>query len=339
MKKIALEEHFFARQHLDALRARRGFPRLETFEDPDRGPVDRFLRMPGSSQVIPSRLMEQLTEVGEGRLAEMDRAGIDVQVLSMAGPGVEELDPPDSAALARRINGELAEIVRAHPDRFAGFATLAYGDPAGAADELERAVTKLGFRGAKLNSHVGGEYLDDRKYWVLFAMAERLGVPGMLHPKDPPGGVLRLLADYPGLTQAAWGFALDAGSHALRLICSGLFDAHPGLKILLGHLGEGIPFWLWRIDNHLPRATGYALKRKPSEYFLENFCVTTSGMVWEPQFLCVHQILGADRIFFAVDYPYEENDPAVKSIEVVPISDADRAKICHGNAEKLLGLA
>jgi 5-carboxyvanillate decarboxylase len=268
----------------------------------------------------------------------MDRNGIDMQVLSMAGPGVEEFDLPTGTALARSINDELAEAVARHPDRFAGLATVAYGDPDGAAVELERAVTKLGFKGAKVNSHVRGEYLDHPRYRAFWETAARLGVPVMLHPKDPLPGLLGLLDTYPGLTQAAWGFTVDAGTHALRLICSGLFDTCPKLQIVLGHLGEGIPFWLARIDNHWARSPKTSLKKKPSEYFRENFYVSTSGMFEQPAFQCVYQTLGPERILFAVDYPYESIDQAVKFIDAAQLPDSDREKICHANVERLLAL-
>lgn len=338
MKKIALEEHFFTASHLDYLRSRKDYPRLESFEDQNHNRVDRLLRMPGSSKLMVPRIMNGLLDVGAGRLAEMDKAGIDMQVLSMSGPSVEEFDISTGTALAREINDELAGIIKAHPGRFAGFATLAYGDPRGAADELERSVTTLGLRGAKINSHLGGQYLDDRKYWALFEAAEKLGVPVYLHPKEPPSGLLDLLAPYSLLTTAVFGFSLDGALHSMRLICSGLFDAFPRLKIVLGHLGEGLPFWLSRMDNHWLRNPMASLKKTPGEYFRDNFCVTTSGMFGIPQFLCVYQILGADRILFAVDYPYESNEEAVRFIDAVPISDGDKEKICHSNAETLLGL-
>ena len=339
MKKIAFEEHFFTASHLECLRMRKDYPRLEAFTDPQGQRAERLLRMPGSSQLMPAARMSQLLDLGAGRLAAMDAAGIDMQVLSMAGPGVEEFDLPTGRALARDINDELAAAIARHPKRFAGLATLAYGDPEGAATELERAVTKLGLKGGKLNSHVGGEYLDHRKYRVLWETAEGLGVPMMLHPKDPPPAVLSVLSDYPGLAQAAWGFAFDAATHSLRLIASGLFDACPALKIVLGHLGEAIPFWLWRIDNHFARSPAtVALQRRPSEYFLDNFLVSTSGMFHDPQFQCVYQTLGAERILFAVDYPYEPMEQGARFIEGIVIPEADKRKICSGNATMLLGL-
>ncbi|OGA01958.1 MAG: hypothetical protein A3H35_04110 [Betaproteobacteria bacterium RIFCSPLOWO2_02_FULL_62_17] len=337
MKKIALEEHFISQAHLDCLRARTDFPRLATVDDGSGNKVERLLRTPTSSQVYTPRRVSQLLDVGAGRIAEMDRSGVDMQILSMTGPGVEEFDHATGTALARDINDEVADKIKPNRQRFAAFATLAYGDPAAAADELERAVTRLGFVGGKLNSHVGGEYLDERKYWVLFERAATLGVPIYLHPKEPPQKMLDLIAPYPTLMMATWGFAADTSLHAMRLIASGLFDAHPRTKIILGHLGEGIPFWLWRMDNHWKKE-GCRANRLPSEYFRDNFLVTTSGMFTQQTFLCVYQVLGADTMMFAVDYPSESNDAGVQFIESVPICEADKAKICHGTAVKLLGV-
>ena len=330
MRKIALEEHFTTPSYLAQLRSRKNYPRLERGEDG----TERLLR--GPSQVLPH--LDRLLDTGSGRLAEMDKAGIDMQVLSMSGPGVEELDLPTGIALAKQNNEELAEAIRKHPDRYSGFATLAYGDPRAAADELERAVKVLGLKGAKVNSHVGGEYLDNRKYWVLFEAAQGLGVPIYLHPKEPTQGVLDAMAPYPELTRAMWGYSVDGGLHAMRLICSGLFEAFPRLKIILGHLGEGIPFWLWRIDNRWLHAGRRSPARQPGHTFKQNFYVTTSGMFGVQAFLCVYQTLGAERILFAVDYPFESNEQAVRFIESLPIADSDKEKICCSNAERLLAL-
>jgi 2,3-dihydroxybenzoate decarboxylase len=338
MKKIAVEEHFFTRTHLDHLRSRESYPRLEITEDAQQGKVERLFRTPTSSQAFGTEKVNRLLDIGAGRVAEMDAAGIDMQVLSLSGPGVEELDMADSIRLARNANDQLAEAIKAHPGRFAGFAALPYGNPLAAAEELERAVTRLGLCGAKINSHIGGQYLDDKKFWPLFETAEKLDVPVYIHPKEPPPGLLKLLSPYPGLATAMWGFAAEAGLHAMRLICSGLFDAHPKLKIVLGHLGEAIPFWLWRIDNSWQKGPPGFPRRKPSEYFMENFFVTTSGMFEERVFMYVYDTLGADRIMFAVDYPYESNEKGSAFIDAVPISEVDKAKICHLNAQKLMKL-
>jgi predicted TIM-barrel fold metal-dependent hydrolase len=337
LKIIAIEEHFTTPSHQKALRSRKVFPKIETVVDASGKKVERLFRTPHSSQPVRVKEAAAMIDIGAGRIADMDRAGVAMQVLMLAGPSIEEFDVPSGTALARDINDELAQEVKKNPQRFAGFASLAYGDPNGAAAELERAVRSLGLKGAKINSHVGGEYLDDRKFWALFERAEKLGVPIYLHPKEPPQKMLDFMEPYSTLKMASWGFAVETGLHAMRLIASGLFDAHPGLKIILGHLGEGIPFWLWRIDNHW-RREGSRAKRLPGEYFRENFFVTTSGMFTLQPFMCVYHVLGADRIMFAVDYPSEPNDVAVKFIESLPICEADKAKICHANAEKLLGL-
>lgn len=343
MKKIALEEHFSTEAHMSCLRSRTGYPRIETIEDEKHNKVERILRSEVSAMVVSPKLIESLLDLGPGRISEMDEAGIDMQVLCTAGPSVEEFDVETGTAMAQEVNDEVARAIDSYPERFAGFATLMLKDPHAAAVELERAVRKLGLKGAKINSHVGGEYLDDRKYWEVFEVAEKLGVPIYLHPKEPGPDMVKPYAVYPELLTAMWGFAADTGLHAMRLICSGLFDTHPGLKIILGHLGEAIPFWLWRIDNHWAkrRARGshnMKFKRKPSDYFKDNFFVTTSGMFCQRALQNTYMTLGADRILFAVDYPWESNEEAVRFIEDAPICDDDKEKICHLNAEKLLGL-
>ena len=338
MKRIALEEHFVTEKQLAYLRSRKDYPRLESSVDEKGNHVERLARTPSSSRIFSAEDVQKLLDVGSGRIAEMDRAGITMQVLSNSGPSVEEYDAAVRSDLARSINDELSEAVRRHPDRFAGLATLAYGDPRAAADELERCVVKLALKGAKINSHVGGEYLDDRKFWPLFERAEALGVPIYLHPKEPPPGLSKFFAPYAALAAPMWGFSVDASLHAMRLICSGLFDEFPKLKIVLGHLGEGIPFWLWRIDNRWVKDRHTGLKKRPSEYFRANFRVTTSGMFSQAALQCVHQTIGADNILFAVDYPFESGDEAVRFMDAAALSAADKEKICHANAEALLSL-
>lgn len=339
MKKIAIEEHFFTQEHLDNLRSRKGYPRLQVVEDLNHKKIERYFRSSSSSRAFPTQHLGKLLDLGGGRLDEMDKAGIDMQVLSMPPPSVDEVDVATGAGLAASANDQLADAVKAHPDRLAGFATLAYADPAGAAKELERCVTRLGFKGASVNSHAGGEYLDDKKYWALFEAAQSLNVPVYLHPKDPPPALLGLLEPYTVLTAAMWGFGAETGLHAMRLICSGVFDAFPRLRIILGHLGEGIPFWLWRIDNRWEKSDRSTPKRRPSEYLKENIYVTTSGMFDDDALLHVYRKLGADRILFAVDYPYETCEEGASFVENLPIPEADRRKICHMNAQKLLALA
>ena len=284
----------------------------------------------------------------EERLKDMDEAGIDMQVLSFFFPYREGLD---ATSMAKSANDRLAEVVEKYPKRFAAFAAIALQDPDAAANELERAVKQLGFKGALIPSHPGrGEYLDEQKYWAIFEMALKLDMPVYIHPGGPSPDTIKPYLAYPVLSRAMWAFGAEAGLSAMRLICSGIFDKYPGLKIILGHMGEGIPYFLWRIDNRWLKEKGgeegryeadpvaSKLQKKPSQYFKDNFYVSTSGMFWHPVLQFVLSVLGADRVLFAADYPPESAMEAAQFIESAPISDSDKQKICHLNAEKLLRL-
>jgi 2,3-dihydroxybenzoate decarboxylase len=343
MKRIAIEEHFFTAGYLTYLRSRKDYPRSETVKAENR--EMEWLRLaPGCSLPSPPHLQSGLLEVGEGRLKIMDEVGIDMQVLSLSFPGVEALDPSDATSMSKRVNDELFAVTQKYLGRFAGFAAIAPQNPDAAANELERAVKELGFKGAMVNSHTRGEYLDDRKYWVIFEKAEKLNVPIYIHPRQPSPDMIKPYLTYPELATPAWGFAAETGLHAMRLICSGLFDKYPGLKIILGHLGEALPWWLWRLDSRWivvgreESAFGMLAKKKPSQYIKDNFYVTTSGMFWHPALQCCYSALGADRILFAVDHPYESDKEAVEFMDKASICDIDKEKIYHLNAEKLLGL-
>jgi 5-carboxyvanillate decarboxylase len=342
LRKIAIEEHFFTEGYLNYLCSRKNFPRWEIVEDEKHRKMERIWTDPSLQPVVtdpdkPSR-SGSLIDIGEGRLKEMDKVGVDMAVLSLGDPGVDAFDPPDALTWAKKTNNDLARIIKQYPKRFAGLAALAPGEPHGAANELKRAVTELGLKGALINSHIQGEYLDNKKYWIIFETAEELGVPIYIHPRWPSPDMLKPYSTYPGLERAMWGFAAEAGLHSIRLILSGVFDRYPRLKIILGHLGEALPFWLWRIDNKCPSSILKKLGKKPSEYVKANFFVTTSGMFSQPPFLCTHLALGADSIFFAVDYPFESSEVAVQFMDSVPISDSDKEKIYHINAEKLFSL-
>ena len=288
-------------------------------------------------------LSDNLIDLGPRRLADMDEAGIDVQVLSVTAPAAQELDPATSAALARDANEQLAEAVAAHPDRFAGFATLPTPDPEAAARELERTVTGHGFKGALINGHTGGRFLDDPAFWPIFERAEALGVPIYLHPTYPTAQVME--AYYAGLeapvsatlATSGWGWHAETGLHVLRLVLAGVFDRFPALQVIIGHMGENLPFSLARADERLtPVAT--SLKRSVGEYLRENIYITTSGYFTDPPLLCALAVLGADRIMFSVDYPFASNAHGRAFLDAAPISEPDREKIAHGNAERLLGL-
>ncbi len=342
MKRIAVEEHFYTKSYLDYLRSRKDYPKIEIVEDREHRRFEKVSTSPVKTVARYSDVMNRLGDLGEGRLRDMDDAGIDMQVLSLAVPGAELPDASDAIAIARTTNDELAEAVGKYPDRFAGFAAIARHDPEKAAQELERAVTKLGLKGLNINSHFRGEYLDNEKYSAILETAERLKVPIYIHPREPSPDMLKPYLDYPALSKAMWGFAAEAGLHAMRLICSGAFDKYPGLKIILGHMGESVPYSLWRIDN-IWAHEGLSLdlmKRKlektPSQYMKDNFLITISALFSQPALLCAYLTLGADRILFAVDYPYESNKEAVQFMEAAPICDSDKEKICRLNTEKLL---
>lgn len=287
--------------------------------------------------------LRRLEELGPLRLAEMDSSGIDLQVLSHTLPATEFLDAASAIPLAREANDMLADAIAQHPSRFAGFATLPMSTPDAAAAELERAVTKLHFKGALFNGLPQGRFMDDRSSWPVFERAEALGVPLYFHPALPPASVRE--AYYSGfspavnflLATAAWGWHMEVGLHALRLILGGVFDEFPRLQIILGHMGEGLPSMIWRTNAKLTQQTT-KLDKPIASYFVENFYITTSGFFSVSALLNLQLVLGSDRILFAVDYPYNSNKDGRAFLDAAPISLADKEKIAHGNAERLLGL-
>jgi uncharacterized protein len=316
MRVIAIEEHFLTAEIRDATAPYR----------------------PGGGQ---DDTLAKLGDLGERRLADMDAAGIDVQVLSVGPPATKELDAAVAVPLARDANDQLAAAVAAHPDRFAGFATLPTADPAAAAAELDRTVTSLGLKGAMIHGHTRGRFLDDHSYRPILERAHALGVPIYLHPTFPPTQVNQ--AYYQGfdapvsraLATAGWGWHVETGLHALRLVLGGVFDLFAGLRVIIGHMGEHIPFSLARADERLSPVAPH-LDRRVGEYLQENFYITTSGYFTDPPLLCALMVLGADRIMFSVDYPFSDNTAGRTFLDRAPISAADREKIAHGNAERLL---
>ncbi len=281
-------------------------------------------------------------DLGEGRLQAMDVAGIDLALLSLSTvANLQMLEPAEATALARVANDRLADAVNAHPDRFAGLACVAPQDPAAAAAEIERATTVLPLRGVIINSHARGEYLDAPRYAPIFAAAEACAAPIYLHPSLLPAGAVSPYLEY-GLMAAMWGYAADASLHALRIILAGTFDRFPRLRMVLGHLGEHIPFSLSRLDAHHAQTrarTTPRLQRRPSEYVREHLLVSTSGMNHAPASIrfCLEQ-LGADRVMFAADYPFEDIDEEVAAFARAPLAPSDRAAVSHGNAERVFGL-
>lgn len=283
----------------------------------------------------------KLEDLFDARIREMDAAGIDIQVLSHGAPATQRLDPGSAAEIARTINDRLAETVAAKPDRFAAFATLPTPDPSACPDELERCVSELGFKGAMIHGLTHGVFFDDERFWPIFERAQTLDVPLYMHPAVPDERVVEAyykeyVADFPALLNAGWGFTVETATQAIRLVLSGVLERYPGVQIVLGHLGEGIPFLLWRIDHALSRPGNKSLAFR--EIFTRNFHITTSGNFSDPALLCSIQELGADRILFSVDWPFVPNAPGVEWFERVQLNAADKAKILNGNARRLLKL-
>jgi 5-carboxyvanillate decarboxylase len=286
--------------------------------------------------------LKDLLDIDAARLAVMDQYGVDMHLLSLTAPGVQMFDARTAAALATQANDALAEAVRKHPTRFAALASFAPQDPKAAVKEMERAIRTLKLNGFVVNSHTNNEYLDDPKYWPILEAAEALDAAIYIHPRAPSDGMAEPFRDY-RMESAVWGYGMEVGTHAVRLMLSGVFDRFPKLKIVIGHMGEAVPFWLWRLDYMGKPGAGpagrpadrRANKLKPSEYFKQNFLITTSG-VEDPLALkyCIEKI-GADNVMWAIDYPYQPTAPAVEFIETAPISAADREKIAHGNAERV----
>ena len=289
------------------------------------------------------KLSEQLQEIGDARVAAMDAAGIDVQVLSLNSPGVEQAEPADQPAIAAESNDFLAAVVKKYPGRFAAFAALPIAVPDKAADELERRVRQQGFKGTLINGHTRGRYLDDPFFAPVLARAEALDVPIYLHPTISPkpvvdawfGGFSPAVTGM--LTGGGWGWHIETALHVVRMVIGGVFDRHPKLQVVIGHLGESIPFMLPRFDRTMPREVT-KLQRPIAAYLRENVHYTFGGFNFPATFLDLLLEVGVDRIMFSVDYPYGSMTEARTFLEHLPVSDADRARIAHGNAERLLKL-
>jgi 5-carboxyvanillate decarboxylase len=257
---------------------------------------------------------------------------------------VQVLARGEAVALARDANDQLAAAIRRHPTRLAGMAAVAPQDPQAAAKEIERCVQQLGLRSLVINSHTQGEYLSDPKYWPIFEAAEALGTPIYLHPNTPPASMIGPFLEA-GLDGAIYGFGVETGLHALRLITAGVFDRFPKLQIVLGHMGEALPFWAYRLDYmHAAtvRSKRYAsvqpLQKKPSDYLRENFHITCSGMAWERAIRFTQELMGEDRVLYAMDYPYQYAIDEVRALDAMAMSDATKLKFFQTNAENLFGL-
>jgi predicted TIM-barrel fold metal-dependent hydrolase len=322
MRTIALEEHFATPAYLE-------------------GPARRLKEQAERAGGRFAAVIAQLVDVDDGRVAAMDAAGVDVQALSLTSPGVEQLNAEEARSFARSTNAALAEAIRRHPTRFFGLAALPIADPPAAVAELERVVGEHGFKGVVINGHHRGRYLDDRFFWPLLARAERLKLPIYLHPTQSPqpvidawfGGLEPVVGEM--MAGAGWGWHIETALHVLRMIVGGVFDAHPELQIVVGHMGETLPFMLQRVDVVAPAMT--KLKKPISAYLRENIHYTFSGFNFLPTFLELLLQVGVDRIMFSTDDPYQSMAEGRAFLDRLPVSDSDREKIAHGNAERLFG--
>jgi predicted TIM-barrel fold metal-dependent hydrolase len=324
MRTITLEEHFISPGFL-------------------AGPGKDFTDQIRNRGPRGERIYEQLQDIGDKRIAEMDAAGIDMQVLSLNAPGVEQAEAAEQLSIALESNDFLAEAVKKNPKRFAAFAALAIAAPDKAAEELDRRVRQQGFKGALINGHTRGRYLDDRFFSPILERAEALNVPIYLHPTIPPKAVVE--ASFGGFSPpvtavfagAGWGWHIETAVHLIRMILGGVFDRYPKLQVVIGHLGEGIPFMLPRLNKNLPTEVT-KLNRPIGAYLRENVHYTFGGFNFPATFLNLLLEVGAGRIMFSVDHPYGSMVEARAFLQQLPVSELDRERIAHGNAEKLLGL-
>lgn len=338
-QRIACEEAFFPPEI---------FQRY--LEEIKKNPPDEpgFMSLMGfflvSQDPYPLNVRERLLDLGERRIQDMDASGIDKQLIFLTAPGVQIFDAPAANSLAILSNDQLAQACRDHPERFAGLAAIAPQDPAAAARELERAVKTLGLKGAVINSHTKGEYLDDPRFWAIFEAAEALDVPIYIHPRTPAPKMLEPIREA-GMEAAMFGFGVEVALHTLRIIAAGVFDRFPRLRVVIGHCGEALPFWLYRID-HMHGASVRSgrhprlkkLEMKPSDYMKRNIYITTSGMAWEPVVTYCQAVLGMDRVLYAMDYPYQYLPAEVKVYDDLPLNDGDKKMLYQSNAEKLFSL-
>ncbi len=315
VKKIALEEHFLS-------------PGLVDYWRPTMTEVSAPLR---------EQLLKRLSDFGDLRLETMDKAGIARSVLSISGPGVQaERDAAVATRRAAESNDFLSKEIQKRPDRYLGFAHIAVQDPRAAADELERCIRELKFCGAMINGHTNGQYLEDPALYPFWERAEALGAVVYLHPADPVVPAL-VLDGHKALRRATWEWGFETGSHALRLVFGGLFDRFPKARLALGHMGETLPYLLWRFDSRA-KLYGVKLAKPPSQYIKDNILVTVSGVFAAEPLRCALDALGRDRVMFAADYPFENAEEAGHFMDTVPLDESLRADVAYNNAAKFIGL-
>ena len=331
--RIATEEAFAPPELIEVYR------KMVAKDDVDPG----FRGLMGFYMSSPSErarhIMRCLTDLDKVRLQHMDEAGIDKQVIGLTSPGVQILDKASAVTFAKLANDQLADAVRRHPTRFVGMIAVAPQDPTAAAKEIERGVSKLGMHSVIINSHTQGEYLSDPKFWDIFAAAEAHDVPIYLHPNALPAQMLQPFQEC-GLDGAIYGFGVETGMHAMRIITAGVFDRFPKLRMIIGHMGEALPFWAYRLD-YMHAATVRSkrydsmkpIKKRPSDYLRENFYITNSGVAWEHAIKFTQAFMGVDRVLYAMDYPYQYAVDEVPMLDAMDMSPQDKRKFFQTNAE------
>jgi len=332
-QRIATEEAFAPQEMLNI------YKKILEKGDADPG----FRGLMGFYMSSPSaraqHIIRCLTDMDTLRIQHMDECGIDKQVLALTSPGVQVMEKADAVAYAQVANDYLADAIRRHPTRFVGMLTVAPQDPQAAAKEIERGVNKLGIHSVVINSHTQGEYLSDPKFWDIFAAAEAHDTPIYLHPNSLPKNMLQPFQEC-GLDGAIYGFGVETGLHAMRIITAGVFDRFPRLKMIIGHMGEALPYWMYRLD-YMHRATVASqrydsmkpIKKKPSDYLRENFYITNSGVAWEPAIKFAQQVVGVDRVLYAMDYPYQHQVDEVIALDNMTMSAEDKKMFFQTNAE------
>jgi 5-carboxyvanillate decarboxylase len=347
LRRIATEEAFTIPEIAEALRhvVQRGGSNLDlsllslVYGAPAESPATTPQTGTANRDALARRFLAQLLDLDTARLADMDANNVDVHLLSLTSPGVQMFEPDKAVALARLSNDRLSEAIRRHPTRFAGLASFAPQDPAAAAKEMERAIHVLKLNGFLVNSHTANGYLDEPRFWPILEAAEALDAPLYIHPRAPSDGMAAPFRDY-RMEGSIWGYGVETGTHAVRLMLSGVLDRFPRLRIALGHMGEALPFWLWRLDFMAAPGSRAALRNqlKPSEYMQRNFAITTSGLE-DPLVLrfCIDKV-GLDRVMWAIDYPYQPTAPAVAFLDSAPLSEHERSQIASRNAERIFRL-
>ncbi|WP_114954113.1 amidohydrolase family protein [Sphingosinicella terrae] len=335
--RIATEEAFATREQID------GYLRLIREGKADKGVKSLWGFYASSPSERAVQILDRLLDLDARRIADMDATGIDVAILSLTAPGVQAFEAEEAKAMVTRANDHLAEAVSRHPDRFVGMTSIAPQDPAWSAHEIARGK-ELGFKGVMINSHTHGEYLDNPKFDPIFRAAVEVDQLIYIHPQSPPDRMIDPIIEA-GLDGAIFGFGVEVGMHLLRIITSGVFDRYPSLQIAVGHMGEALPFWLYRLD-YMHQATVRSkrypfmkpLKKTIFDYMRENVLITTSGMAWAPAIKFSQEVLGVDRVLYAMDYPYEYEPDEVRTHDLLDISDEDKRKLMQTNAERAFKL-